>query len=150
VTHVRSYRCDWCKREKKQGERWLVGLAAERSTALGLRREVQIADVWLQHWAVDELAVHFCSEEHKENYVARFLAFRLSRRNRKKRSESPLVAPSQMGRLSRAKHARSFLAPAALPRNKSLSKGKKVFTPMDGIRARGMSITLEPTSTGSV
>lgn len=64
-----EYRCDWCHRIKKPGDVWIVGLAGERSGVSGSRRQMETLKKWSTQWAVHPLAVHFCSERHKDNFV---------------------------------------------------------------------------------
>ncbi len=62
--------CDWCNRTKKPGESWVLGLAAENVAPRAARREVQLLATWDDSRACHALAVHFCSQEHAQNYVA--------------------------------------------------------------------------------
>lgn len=65
-----EYKCDWCGRPKKPGDVWIVGLAGESSGARRNRRQVETLKKWNARWAAHPLAVHFCSEEHKDKYVS--------------------------------------------------------------------------------
>jgi hypothetical protein len=67
---MRTYVCDWCSRPKKAGARWILGFAAERITSSGVQREISIEAAWSERRADHPLAVHFCSEAHKDFYVA--------------------------------------------------------------------------------
>lgn len=62
--------CDWCKAIKQPGEVWVLGLAAESVGVTAARREVTILPVWDEGQSCHPLAVHFCSVEHKDNYLA--------------------------------------------------------------------------------
>jgi hypothetical protein len=62
--------CDWCKGIKQPGETWLLGLAAESIGVTAARREITILSAWDDARACHPLAVHFCSFEHKDNYMA--------------------------------------------------------------------------------
>jgi hypothetical protein len=62
--------CDWCKTIKQPGERWILGLAAESIGVTAARREITILTTWDEKSACHPLAVHFCSVEHKDNYMA--------------------------------------------------------------------------------
>jgi hypothetical protein len=62
--------CDWCKVIKQPGEVWVLGLAAESVGLTAARREVTILPVWDEGQSCHPLAVHFCSVEHKDNYLA--------------------------------------------------------------------------------
>jgi len=63
--------CDYCSRVKQAGETWITGLAAENVGTQAARREVVIDPVWRRERAVLPLAVHFCSLECKDNYLAK-------------------------------------------------------------------------------
>ena len=69
-----QYVCDTCSAVKGEGEVWLVGLAAEAVGVTSARREVTIQSDWDRTSAVHPLAVHFCSMECKDEYMARFFA----------------------------------------------------------------------------
>lgn len=63
--------CDTCSRVKNPNEVWILGLAAEAVGVTAARREVSIVSIWDRERAVHPLAVHFCSEGCKENYIHR-------------------------------------------------------------------------------
>jgi hypothetical protein len=67
---MRTYVCDWCNRAKRNRARWILGLAAERVSRAGVQREISIEPAWSEKRAEHPLAVHFCSEAHKDFYVA--------------------------------------------------------------------------------
>jgi hypothetical protein len=80
---MRTNVCDWCNRAKKNGARWILGFAAERVSRAGVQREISIEPAWSEKRAEHPLAsVHFCSEAHKDFYVAALF--------RNHRSASPL------------------------------------------------------------
>ncbi|HEV7219381.1 MAG TPA: hypothetical protein VGN39_10935, partial [Terriglobales bacterium] len=56
---------------KDPAEVWILGLAAEAVGAASARREVTILSTWDRPNAVHPLAVHFCSSDCKEDYLAR-------------------------------------------------------------------------------
>src|SRR6266487_544731 len=62
--------CDWCQTVKQQDELWILGLAAESVGVTAARREITILSAWDDARACHPLAVHFCSVEHKDNYMA--------------------------------------------------------------------------------
>ena len=62
--------CDWCKAIKEDGETWVLGLAAESIGVTAARREINILTTWDDTRACHPLAVHFCSPEHKDSYMA--------------------------------------------------------------------------------
>jgi hypothetical protein len=64
------YECDFCHGLKEAGEVWMLGFAAENIGAVSARREVTILPAWDETRAVDYLAVHFCSEECRRDYMA--------------------------------------------------------------------------------
>jgi hypothetical protein len=63
--------CDSCGGVKDPNEVWILGLAAEAVGVTTARREVSIISVWDRERSVHPLAVHFCSERCKENYIQR-------------------------------------------------------------------------------
>src|SRR6266487_3931428 len=69
-----QYVCDTCSVVKGAGEVWLVGLAADAVGVTSARREVTIQSDWDRTTAVHPLAVHFCSIECKDEYMARLFA----------------------------------------------------------------------------
>ena len=66
-----QYLCDTCSAAKAPEEAWLVGLAADAVGVTSARREVTIQSEWDRTTAVHPLAVHFCSIECKDEYMAR-------------------------------------------------------------------------------
>jgi hypothetical protein len=62
--------CDWCGTIKRPENTWILGLAAESIGITAARREISILPAWDQARASHPLAVHFCSVEHKDNYMA--------------------------------------------------------------------------------
>jgi hypothetical protein len=69
-----QYVCDTCMAVMKPDEEWIVGLAAEAVGMTSARREISIQAVWSRATAVHELAVHFCSIQCEDEYVARLFA----------------------------------------------------------------------------
>lgn len=63
--------CDRCGAVKQVDESWIVGLAAEAVGAVSARREVNIQSAWTREAALHPLAVHFCSIQCKDEYMAR-------------------------------------------------------------------------------
>jgi len=63
------FSCDSCQAIKTPDEIWILGLAAEAVGFTAARREVNILSSWDYTNAVHPLAVHFCSESCKENYI---------------------------------------------------------------------------------
>lgn len=64
------FACEWCERLKDPDEAWILGFAAENLGATAARREVTVMSGWDRERAVHPFAVHFCSIEHKDNYMA--------------------------------------------------------------------------------
>ena len=65
-----KYVCDWCSRVKGSEEAWILGHAAEAVGVTSARREVTILAACDRERAVHPLAVHFCSVECKDKYMA--------------------------------------------------------------------------------
>jgi hypothetical protein len=63
--------CDTCSAVKEPEETWIVGLAAEALGAVSARREVNLQSAWTREAAIHPLAVHFCSIQCKDEYLAR-------------------------------------------------------------------------------
>src|SRR5438477_8860001 len=68
ITMIR-FQCDTCGRLKENGEAWILGFAAENLGISSARREVSISGTWDRAGAVDTLAVHFCSDECRAEYM---------------------------------------------------------------------------------
>ena len=69
-----QYVCETCSAVKSPQELWVLGLAAETVGVTSARREVTIQSEWDSATAVHPLAVHFCSIECKDEYMARLFA----------------------------------------------------------------------------
>jgi hypothetical protein len=67
--------CESCHKRKREGQKWILGLAAESVGAQSARREVNILSTWSDAQAVHPLAVHFCSERCKDKYVNRLFTY---------------------------------------------------------------------------
>ncbi len=68
--------CDYCRRQKGPGESWILGIAAEEVAPSAARREVVLASTWDQKRLCHPLAVHFCSQLHAEQYIAKLFGQR--------------------------------------------------------------------------
>lgn len=66
-----QYMCDACSVVKEMDEVWILGEAAEAVGVTTVRREVTILSAWDWERANHPLAVHFCSLECKDHYMAR-------------------------------------------------------------------------------
>lgn len=62
--------CDYCGNVKESGETWISGVAAENVGTQAARREVVIDPAWRRDRAILPFAVHFCSLECRDNYLA--------------------------------------------------------------------------------
>ncbi len=69
-----EFLCDSCGRAKDPSEIWILGMAAEALGVTAARREVSIISIWDRERAIHPFAVHFCSEECKDNYIRRLFA----------------------------------------------------------------------------
>jgi hypothetical protein len=67
--------CDTCGRQKRTGQEWILGLAAESVGAQSARREINILSIWAEPQAVHPMAVHFCSERCKEKYMRKLFEY---------------------------------------------------------------------------
>ena len=63
------FQCDGCGKFKEVNEAWILGLAAENIGVTSARREISIAGTWERARAVDPLAVHFCSDKCRADYM---------------------------------------------------------------------------------
>jgi hypothetical protein len=148
-----QYVCEWCKRTKKDGEEWILGFAAEKVGPASARREITIIADWSERWASHRLAVHFCSEKHKENFIrALFEVPSLPRHQRTRRTANAsrltsismaasggLVHDTHPAKTSRA--ARSPLKQAT--QRKARKKLEVAFNAPDDVRAHGLSVRLD-------
>jgi len=64
------FQCDTCGRLKEKDEAWILGFAAENIGVTSARREISISATWDRPRAVESLAVHFCSDECRADYMA--------------------------------------------------------------------------------
>lgn len=79
--HLRSheavmvrFQCDTCSALKQDNEVWILGYAAESVGVTAARREITIASAWDDRNALDWLAVHFCSNECRAEYMQRLFS----------------------------------------------------------------------------
>jgi hypothetical protein len=61
--------CDSCGNVKRGQDVWILGIAAEMVGVMSARQEVAISTSWNTDRAVTRLAVHFCSEQCKNDYM---------------------------------------------------------------------------------
>ena len=69
-----QYVCETCSAIKQPEEVWIVGTAAEAVGSISARREMNIQSAWSRTTALHPLAVHFCSTQCKDDYMARLFA----------------------------------------------------------------------------
>jgi hypothetical protein len=62
--------CDYCESVRQPGETWITGLAAENVGTQVARREVLVDPAWRYERAILPFAVHFCSVDCKDQYLA--------------------------------------------------------------------------------
>jgi hypothetical protein len=145
---MRTYVCDWCGCPKKNGERWILGFAAERVSAGGTTREIRIISRWSDSAAEHRLAVHFCSYEHKNAYIAALFQGAPGTKSRKKRSKGLQSEGRTRTYMSTAIAARSIPKAVAEPRVSSRAKPVRAageaaqFTQTDRICSHGLGIRL--------
>ena len=63
------FHCDTCGRLKNPEETWILGFAAQNIGVTSARREIEIAGTWERGRAVEPLAVHFCSDQCRTEYL---------------------------------------------------------------------------------
>ncbi|HEY6969825.1 MAG TPA: hypothetical protein VJA94_11515 [Candidatus Angelobacter sp.] len=63
------FQCETCGRLKEANEAWILGFAAENIGVISARREIEIATAWDPIEAVAPLAVHFCSDVCRAQYM---------------------------------------------------------------------------------
>ncbi len=134
-----QYTCDWCKRQKKPEENWILGFAAERSSSSGYRREVSFASRWTEEWARHALAVHFCSEEHKKNYVDVLIGgARLLRQQLQK------IRPASASAVAPAATTADVAQAPPTPRRRNTRQRAEArapeFTEADSVRAHALGV----------
>jgi len=147
---VVEYKCDWCEQRKKPGERWLVGLAAEKHSRLGETREVTVALGWLEDWARHPFAVHFCSPLHKDYYVARLLGLSPGSRSLRAKAVKSKVETSGSQARERLENPHPCIARESVklrrprtPESPAPGQGKQLkFSRADHVRAHGMGVEL--------
>lgn len=65
------FECDGCGKLKNTTDDWIMGFAAENIGVTAARREVTIADHWDDRSAREWLAVHFCSDDCRADYMGK-------------------------------------------------------------------------------
>jgi hypothetical protein len=151
---VLQYVCDWCKRTIKTNEHWILGFAAENLGATTQTTEMTICSQWAATSAGHPLAVHFCSEKHKNAYIRLLFDTTEERRSRRVKHASPRVSnPTRIAaqeRTSVSLHGEAQAEQLAAPvRHRNRGRKTKVaearFGEADYIRSRGLSVRLDDT-----
>lgn len=137
---MQQYTCDWCGRQRRDREHWIVALAAEQVGATACRREISIAGHWSEELARHPFAVHFCSEDHKRRYVERLLLHQ---------DEIAVTTRSISARSATVtRPTRAISAPARVrsqapgPRPAARRKARPRFNRADRLRARGLGVQI--------
>jgi hypothetical protein len=143
---VVSYRCEWCKREKRPGRSWILALAAERVTRTERRREIQVLRQWHSVWAKHPLAVHFCCADHLERYIDVLFTVDPKRQRaraatRRAGSGRPVVSLETHLAPGPAKRYEAAVERRTPSRSRAVQRGV-AFTELDLIRAHGLGIVL--------
>jgi hypothetical protein len=140
---VVEYKCEWCKRSKKPGQRWMLALAAERVTRSERRRDIHVFHKWHGTWARHPLAVHFCTSGHLERYVSAMFAVTPPRTSKRARGRAVVELETQLTPGS------SKLYEAAIDRRHPGAKSPRSsrartchFSEVDVIRAHGLGIAI--------
>lgn len=128
-----AYVCDWCKCPRNEPQRWILGFAAERVGIGGVQREISIASAWSDRLAEHPLAVHFCSEEHKQAYIHALFDQPASQEAGRRASldEDPQAVFLVAERPSRTRRPRHARRPSI------------TFTAADEIHSRGLGVRLD-------
>lgn len=162
---MRTYVCDWCRKQKGYEADWILGFAAERISRSGVQREITIDPAWSERRAEHPLAVHFCSEGHKDQYIAALFrntrgnaasprrrtkpgAQRKGTRGRKHASEtSTALGAVSIKTSSRTEPLTTEVQTAKRGTKNKKKKSKAVqLTDADEIRSHGLSVRLEDSS----
>jgi hypothetical protein len=120
-------------------------VAAEKIGAITACREITILSPWTEPWASHPLAVHFCSEKHKEKFIdALFETTSVSRPQRKRRKTAAgnLVATTVDDAREKRPRGTSASQRRYAKRNSRPNVQLDLNGP-DGVRAHGLSVRLE-------
>jgi len=154
---VLTFSCDWCGRCREEGERWMLGFAAERVGASGVQREFSETTAWSEKAAEHPLAVHFCSEAHKMRYMTALFSPRRQRAvaeatmgKRRLSARGPIEKSSSVGTISLGGSLGAVAtgrepARKLAPQKRLARRPKTVetnFNDSDEIRSRGLSVRL--------
>ncbi len=149
-TVLLPYVCDWCGRVRKPKQMWIVGFAAERVGPITRRREVTIYARWSQLSAAHPMAVHFCSEKHKDLYVARILLEARHEHTEVEPSICTSTKPTSIGTsvISKRVTAREHSS-SSERQNRSIVRTIAAFNEADHIRLNGMGVARSATNRNS-
>lgn len=151
-----SYLCDWCRRPKRSGERWILGFAAQRVGCSGVQREISIAAAWSEAAAKNPFAVHFCCERHRSAYITALFdeqagAAAETRGRRVRRGQRYGTSPSAVETLAEdcaledpSARAAALTSRAGSPAGSSKRKRRRPahYAAADEIRSHGLSVHL--------
>lgn len=146
-----QYVCDWCKRTKQPTDRWILGFAAESLGAAVNKTEITVCSRWSPTSAAHPLAVHFCSEQHKNAYI-RLLFDPAHKRRRLAARQGTSSSLAIRGATKAAKAISTQVEaredqPAASTRRRVRRENRKSaevnFSETDHIRSHGLSVRLE-------
>ena len=73
-----EYFCETCHRRKRDGQNWILGIAAADKGMQTERREINILSTWNDAQAVQPLAVHFCCERCREKYTNWLFSYQIA------------------------------------------------------------------------
>jgi hypothetical protein len=101
-----EFTCDSCTQIKDPSDVWILGLAAEAVGITAARREVAILPAWTRERAVHPLAVHFCSEKCKDDYIAKLFGEEGATRNSAAEITNRATATAKTGARTRKRKLR--------------------------------------------
>lgn len=155
-----QYRCDWCGREKSADQSWILGLAVQRSGMTGNRRQFETLKKWSAKWAAHPLAVYFCCEKHKNEYIDALFsspwpspgrnaiakAAFLRRNEGAARKQNPDPVAEWYIEKERSSASTEGAKPQTKRRRarKTEKVPKDLFDPNDSFHARALGIVLDP------
>ena len=131
------YRCDWCGREKRPDQRWIVGLAVQRSGVTGNRRQFE---------TLKYIEALFTSPWHSpgRNAIAKAAFLRRTEGAARKQNPDPVAEwyienedsakPQEEVKIKKAKRKGT---------RKVERESKHLFDDNDGIHARAFGIVLD-------
>jgi hypothetical protein len=145
-----QYACEWCHRIKRHGDGWILGFAAEHVGATSASRELIIAAEWSERWAAHPLAVHFCSEKHKQQFVRALFHTQPAARSPRRRRAVSLVRDGVSSAAS-VGSAQIEVADRTPARRRATERGSRkrvsrraaIFAAPDSVRAHGLSVRLD-------